>query len=284
MPELVVRMWEELDARDADRVLEIGTGTGYSTALGCHRLGDRNITSIEVDPTVARRAAVALERVGYRPHLAIGDGLTGWPDEAPYDRVIATCAVRNIPVAWVEQCRPDAVILAPLSGWLDTTGLAKLTVTAPGRAEGTFVDPDIGFMSARSDAVEFLVIPRLDQDGTSERPAEFGPEVLTQDGPVLRIVQLAAPRGQYASFGGVQDLPEHLFVESDESYVTFRRDRSARSGWSVRQGGRRAAWDDVERAIDRWTQSGSPPLSAFRITITADRQTIGFGSNTWDLP
>jgi methyltransferase of ATP-grasp peptide maturase system len=285
MPGLVVRMWEELEVRDGDRVLEIGTGTGYSTALGCHRLGDRNITSIEVDSTVAARARAALERVGYQPHVTVGDGLAGHPGRAPYDRIVATCAVRNIPSAWVEQCRPGAIIVATLSGWLDDAGLAKLTVTAPDRAEGTFIYPEVGFMPARSAAPEYLVIPKLDEELISDRAAQFGPEVFADPRPLRRVIQLVSPAGQHVQSDPGDDLPEHLFVESDESFVVFHPDQAAPSGWRIRQGGRRAIWDEAERAIAGWIRAGSPPLEAFRITITPGRQTVAFGpDDSWNLP
>lgn len=281
MPGLVVRMWEDLEVRDGDRVLEVGTGTGYSTALGCHRLGEDHITSIEVDPAVAARAKASLGRVGYHPRLVIGDGLAGWAEYAPYDRIIATCAVRNIPFAWVEQCRPGGVILVTLSGWLDPTGLAKLTVTDAGRAEGAFIDPDVGFMPARAEAAEFLMIPKLSDD-LPGRPTRFGPDVLADPGPLRRVVQLAVPSGQYAQFGPGQDLPEHLFVESDDSYVYFR---STPSGWSVHQGGRRPLWDEAERAIECWLAAGSPALDSFRISATSSGATISFDNKReWLLP
>jgi protein-L-isoaspartate O-methyltransferase len=126
MPSLVVRMWEDLEVVDGNRALEIGTGTGYSTALGCHRLGEDNITSVEVDPQVAAQARQALLRTGYRPHLVVGDGEAGAPDSAPYDRIIATCSFRYVPSAWLTQSKPGTIILVTLSGWVGGTGLVKL--------------------------------------------------------------------------------------------------------------------------------------------------------------
>lgn len=134
MPSLVARMWEDLDVRDGDRVMEIGTGTGYSTALGYQRLGADKITSVEVDPRLAERARQALARAGYDPHLVVSDGEKGSPDGAPYDRIIATCSFRYVPRAWLEQSKPGTVILVTLSGWLGGTGLVKLTVTGDGTA------------------------------------------------------------------------------------------------------------------------------------------------------
>jgi protein-L-isoaspartate O-methyltransferase len=99
-PVTVVDMIEQLDVEDGHRVLEIGTGTGYSAALMCHRLGEDNVTTVEVDPAVAARADAALEAAGFSTWTVTGDGLLGHPRRAPYDRTIATCAVRRIPYTW----------------------------------------------------------------------------------------------------------------------------------------------------------------------------------------
>lgn len=97
-PGLVVRMLEAAGVGEGDAVLEIGTGTGYSTALMCHRLGQDAVTSIEYDPVIAARAKAAIAKAGYAPTLVEGDGLLGHDANAPYDRLIATCSVRTIPL------------------------------------------------------------------------------------------------------------------------------------------------------------------------------------------
>src|SRR5690606_15871680 len=103
MPSLVARMLDRLAVADGHKVLEIGTGTGYNAALLCARLGDKQVTSIEVDPDAAAEAADHLHAAGWHPTLVAGDGAAGHPEAAPYDRIIATCAVDTIPPAWIEQ-------------------------------------------------------------------------------------------------------------------------------------------------------------------------------------
>ncbi|MFD7161276.1 ATP-grasp peptide maturase system methyltransferase [Kribbella sp. NPDC059898] len=289
MPSLVVRMWEDLDVSPGQKVLEIGTGTGYSTALGSHYLTGDSIWSIEVDQAVAERAAAALRAGRYHPHLVVGDGLAGYAPAAPYDRVIATCALRSIPQAWVEQTRPGGIILVTLDGRLGATGLAKLEVTGPETAEGAFIDPDVGFMPARTRRPEeVLTIPDTSYDAAlGYRPTEAGPDVFDGPSALLRVIQLAAPEAHYMytdpEWG--MGLPEHLVIESDRSYVRFHRDSTSPSGWAVQQGGRRLIWDVVEPAIASWRSAGEPELTAFRIQITPDRQTISFGSEEgWELP
>lgn len=99
LPSLVVRMWADADVREGHTVLEIGTGTGYSTALACERLGSAGITSIEVDGHRLEQAANALYACGYTPTLAVADGLYGYWPEAPFDRVVAACSFRAVPPA-----------------------------------------------------------------------------------------------------------------------------------------------------------------------------------------
>lgn len=135
MPSVVFRMLRDLQV-DADmRVLEIGTGTGWNAALLANRAGLANVTTIEVDPVVADTARDALRRFGLSVHVVTGDGFRGHPEGAPYDRIIATCGLRKLPFAWVDQTRPGGVILAPFGtdhSNLDAT--VRLVVAEDGRS------------------------------------------------------------------------------------------------------------------------------------------------------
>src|SRR6266571_2569915 len=77
MPTMVARMLAAADLRPGMAVLEIGTGTGWSTALTCALVGDAQVVSVEIDPAVAREGASSLARVGVEPTLVVGDGATG---------------------------------------------------------------------------------------------------------------------------------------------------------------------------------------------------------------
>lgn len=173
-PVTVVGMVEALDIEDDHTVLEIGTGTGYSTALMCHRLGEDNITTIEVDPGVAARADAALEAAGYSTWTVTGDGLLGHPRRAPYDRVIATCAVRRVPYTWVRQTKPGGIILTTLApgSWAYGTGLAKVTVSDDGTAEGRIIG-ESSFMQAASNAT--CSMPTANPSPRSPTTAPAGP-------------------------------------------------------------------------------------------------------------
>lgn len=107
MPSVVFRMLDALTVDDYCRVLEIGTGTGWNAALLAHKVGEGNVVSVEVDEAVANRARDALAHFFGAPVEVIhGDGRAGAPGRGVFDRVIATCGVREIPYAWVEQTRP----------------------------------------------------------------------------------------------------------------------------------------------------------------------------------
>lgn len=281
MPSLVARMWEDLEVNDGDRVLEIGTGTGYSTALGCHRLGAKNITSVEFDSEVAERARQALARAGYQPWLIVGDGEDGASEGAPYDRIIATCSFRHVPTAWIEQSKPGTVILVTLSGWLGGTGLVKLTVTSNGTAEGRFLPGYVSFMPSRAHSPAPAFIPDL-ADGSVPRPTSLDPDMITTYGPGQLVAQLAVPEAQYLYLGSTNDLPEHLFVQPDDSYAALA---GGPGDWKVRQGGPRRIWDDVEATIASWQAAGEPGIDAFRVAVSPSAQAVDFGGRSrWRLP
>jgi protein-L-isoaspartate O-methyltransferase len=85
MPSIVLAMLHALDVRPSQTVLEIGTGSGYSTALLCERLGEENVTSVDVGSDVVELARRRLREAGYRPTLVCEDGFHGHRPRAPYD-------------------------------------------------------------------------------------------------------------------------------------------------------------------------------------------------------
>lgn len=287
LPGLVVRMLEDLGAKGGSRVLEIGTGTGYSTALMCHRLGDDHITSIEYDPDTAVRARAAITTAGYTPRLIQGDGLQGDPDGAPYDHLIATCSVRSVPAAWLRQVGRGGTILTTLSGWLYGSGLARLLVGEDGVAEGHFLPGTVSFMIARPQAAPGLGdVSALLKQPAEERAARYGPEVL-RDWTPLFLAQLAAPGSQYLgtrTAGGTRLV--HVIDTHDGSFATLAPDSDG-IGFRVRQGGPTPLWDDIEAAIDVWKAADSPPQTAFILTVTPTQQRVRLDTPegpSWALP
>lgn len=148
-PSLMACMLEALDVRDGMRVLEIGTGPGYNAGLLSHRLGEERVTSVDLDPGIVDTAREHLAAAGYRPRVVTGDGALGVPACAPYDRIIATCALTAVPAAWLEQCVPGALVLAPVG-----TGLVPLRVDGPREAEGRFLPTPAFFVPLRGGTAE----------------------------------------------------------------------------------------------------------------------------------
>ncbi|MFF2325661.1 MULTISPECIES: methyltransferase domain-containing protein [unclassified Streptomyces] len=157
-PSLMARMLEALDVREGQRVLEIGTGSGYNAALLAHRLGDGAVTTVDLDPEITESARRHLAAAGHRPAVITGDGTRGWPPRGPYDRIIATCALSCVPQSWLDQCTPGARILAPFA-----TGLIGLRVRdgAQGRyAEGRFLHTPAYFVPLRGTPPQPVRRPR----------------------------------------------------------------------------------------------------------------------------
>lgn len=175
-PGLMTRMLEALDLRNGQKVLEIGTGTGYNAALLSHRLGDQRVFSIDVEPDLVDAARIRLADLGYHPTLVTGDGGRGLPEHAPFDRIIATCAVPAIPWPWIDQTTVGGVILTDIKVGLAAGNLVRLTRVTADRAEGMFDAGQAAFMELRHTPGTAGRIPyaRAPQDiPQSDRPEEL---------------------------------------------------------------------------------------------------------------
>ena len=111
-PVIVAYMTEQLDPKPTDKVLEIGTGSGYQAAVLSPLVKD--VYSIEIKESLGRRAKVTLERLKYKNvHTKIGDGYLGWPSEAPFDKIIVTCSPEKVPQALVDQLKEGGRMIVP---------------------------------------------------------------------------------------------------------------------------------------------------------------------------
>ena len=112
-PYIVAFMTEQLRPKPSDRVLEIGTGSGYQAAILAELVA--NVYTIEIVEALAKTAEATLQRLGYKNvHLMVGDGYRGWPEEAPFDAIIVTCAPGKVPQPLVDQLKDDGRMVIPV--------------------------------------------------------------------------------------------------------------------------------------------------------------------------
>jgi len=112
-PFIVAFMTEQLNPKPTDRVLEIGTGSGYQAAILSRLVAE--VYTIEIIEPLAKRAEADLRRLGFlNVKVLAGDGYKGWPEYAPFDSVIVTCAPDHIPQALIDQLKDDGRMIIPV--------------------------------------------------------------------------------------------------------------------------------------------------------------------------
>ena len=112
-PYVVAFMSEALGLKPDHRVLEIGTGSGYQAAVLAELAAE--VYTMEIIPGLGRHAETLLAELGYdNIYVRIGDGYRGWPEEAPFDRIIVTAAPENIPLALIDQLKEGGIIVLPV--------------------------------------------------------------------------------------------------------------------------------------------------------------------------
>ncbi|WP_335983382.1 protein-L-isoaspartate(D-aspartate) O-methyltransferase [Streptomyces sp. CA2R106] len=259
-PSLMLDMLEALDVEDGDKVGEGATGTGYNSGLICHRVGDRNLITIEVDATLARIAEARLRACGYAPRVVAGDARDGFPDDFPLDRLIVTCGFDTFPYALAKGVRRGGVVVCPLG-----RGTARLVMSGNGVLEGRFLPGGSYFMKARAAGAVGRVPYPHDAGPFTARTA--GTDIALLRGEMFRFVGSLA-------LGEFSDATELDHDGSAVGYRVWTPDGSLAhvKGGTVRQAGPRKLWDVLELAHTWFQSHGNPSRDRFGTTISPHRQ------------
>ncbi len=281
-PNVVARMLNALDAVPGMRILEIGTATGYNAALLAHRLSPQNVTSVEIDPDLAEHARRVLTTTGYPITVITADGTQGYPPHAPYDRVMSTAAVQQVPYPWVAQTRPGGRILTPWGTPYHNGALASFTVSADGTAEGRLVG-NVAFMFLRDQRI-YASVDDEECDETTARASHtsVAPYGVAGDYDASLAIGMKVPG---CSVITVPDPTAELtgtlwFVDpSTDSWANLHYQPDTTT-YPVHQSGPRNLWDEIETAYHWWCDAGRPGPGRWRITITPEGQHVTLTETT----
>lgn len=273
-PDLMMRMLEALDIQEGQRILEIGTGTGYNAALLVHRLGDDHVFSVDIDPELIEAARRRLADIGRYPHLTVGNGAEGWREHAPYNRIIATCAVRRLPWAWYEQLAPGGQLLVDFK---PQGGNLVLLKRETDRLEGRFTAWYGAFMVMRHNIDhDEQPNPRwrpalpLDRQRLTTTPAEPS-SVARFFRSVTSTIQL---RHGYTFDEQTRQPTAVSLAAADGSCCEIELAANEDGTRTVREGGPTPLWAEIERAFQQWRDWGEPGWDKVGITATPQACTV----------
>ncbi|TKK88006.1 methyltransferase domain-containing protein [Herbidospora galbida] len=267
LPGLVLRMFRHARIGPGDRVLDVGTGSGYGAALLCRLLGDDRVTTIDVERRLVDVAAERLADLGHRPRLVNADATTPLPGE--YDRIVATVAVRPIPAAWLAALPTGGRFATTITN----TSLIVTGVKTPDGGAAGLVERDWAMFMTTRTGTDYP--PLMAGQVAAARVAE-GEEVTTARFPILNLLDAWEIRSMLEV--NVPDV-EHVHTEEGDvrTAVMVHEDGSWARAESVggapatvHQGGPRRLWDELDRVRDHWLRHSALPLYGAEVTVSPD--------------
>ena len=300
----MARMLEMLDVHEGQRVLEIGTGTGYNAALLAKLVGARGaVTTVDIDKEVAAMARGGLMATRSPARVVVGDGRAGVADAAPVDRLIVTASTETVPRAWFNQLIPGGTLVVPLR--LSTTLFAVQAVAAFRKVAAGFDSLEVtggGFMALRGAGdhrprAATIVAPEATDEHNDRSLVELsGPAIAALDSAArqrLLVTALGFARRRRVNLGGVPSwalatyaalaLPQERLVEcgrlawvacgehglgvldAADGSLAFLVGDGHRAHIEAHDG--RGAENALLNVVDRWQLAGQPTVERLTIKV-----------------
>lgn len=273
LPSLVVTMLEHGRLTPGMRLLDLATGSGYSAALACHRLGDNLVTTLDVDPYLTRIAAERLDKIGWHPTLVTADG---GADELPgtFDRIVSMVSMPRIPTSWLSALAPAGRLVTTIAG----TGLIiTADKTEDGGAKGR-VEWDRGsFMTTRTGddyppALREVFIQSVEQEGEEVTTSPFPVLNVMQAWEVWSMLSLTVPGIEHRT-GADDDGSRMTWMLHPDGSWARACTRPGEQTATVHQSGPRRLYDELQKIRWRWIERGELPVYGAQVTITPDGTT-----------
>ncbi|MGW1290530.1 protein-L-isoaspartate(D-aspartate) O-methyltransferase [Streptomyces sp. NPDC002586] len=272
LPSLIATMYRHAMFGDGSRTL-VTTGSGYGTALACRRLGDKLVTSVDIDPYLVEAAADRLASVGLRPCTAVCDITKALPEDV--DRIVSTVSVRPVPSSWLEALRPGGRLVTTVTS---TSLILVADKTADGGASGFVASDRATFMGTRhgddydatSPAAEVWLA--ADGDGETVSTGRYPLTYVPDSWAVHATLELETPAIEHRTERNEVGERTVWMAHPDGSWARASAE-SPRVLPTVHQGGPRRLWDLLEDVLDRLITGGELPVYGARVTITPDGET-----------
>lgn len=293
LPSIMARMLEALDVQPGQRVLEIGTGTGYNAALLTHLTGSLAcVVTIEYDAELAENARKALEQViGPGVTVITGDGFNGWEQGALYDRIIATASVPTLPMAWIEQLQVGGKLVMDLRGTLNASGFLIVEKTEEG-INGHFLAQSLHFMPL---ITEQLAAPSPSIATLSRQPClesfvlpkgHLFPDKLF-DMTFRWFLQWRIPGCKISKQRQMQRatgtaITTISFIDARRAGLV-RLQQEAEGTWNGAVYGSANIWQEIQQAYEDFHALGEPHQQDYRLTIEETRPLLIVGPYTFPL-
>lgn len=273
MPSVMAQMLEALDPQVGQRVLEIGTGTGYNAAILAELVEDPTlVTTVDIDGDLVDRARQLLHQTVGQVYVYARDGSLGESAHAPYDRIIVTASVSSLPRQWYKQLAPGGRLVVALQGALGESGFLVVEKASNGQsASGQFLAPRLHFMSLRIPEASPLTSARE----LFQQPAEWEVQIGTEH-RFLMLLQNPAFRwfAQWWWPGTITinqaTMPDkaRIIILMDQGNQTILQLKQYDNGWwRGKQHGGFSLWETIEQAIEQFLVLGEPERGLYRVQM-----------------